>query len=196
MSAFIVALQVEGRRCLVLGGGAEALDKSQKLLAAGGDVTVVARTVNPALDALVTAGVIAWEARGFDPHRDLSPRPFVVVATEPEDHAEAFVACRAAGVLVCCVDAPARCDFFHTALGACGPLTLAVASGGQAPALAKAVRDQLVAQLDAPLRVLAGALVALRAATPPDQRRSAMRAALEGLVLDVRVSLPAWLPRP
>ena len=196
MSAFVVALQVEGRRCLVLGGGAEAHDKAKKLLAAGGEVIVVAPTVAPDLAALAAAGTLRWEVRAFDLERDFAPRPFVVVATEPDSHAAVFEACRDAGVLVCCVDAPSRCDFFHTAQGGCGPLTLAVASGGQAPALAKALRDQLVAQLEVPIRTLAGALVALRSATPPDQRRSAMRAALEGFVVDVRVSLPSWLPRP
>jgi siroheme synthase-like protein len=195
MTAFVVALQVEGRRCLVLGGGAEAHDKAKKLLAAGGVITVIAPLLDAALAALAVEGTVRWEARGFDPARDLAPRPFVVVATVPEDHPTVFEACREAGVLVCCVDAPARCDFFHTAQGACGPLTLAVASGGQAPSLAKALRDQLVAQLDAPVRALADALVALRAATAPDQRRSVMRAALQGFAVDVRVSLPSWLPR-
>lgn len=193
MSAFVVALQVRGRRCLVLGGGAEAHDKAKKLLTAGGEVTVIAPTVDADLAALAAAGRLRWEARAFDLVRDLALRPFVVVATEPESHAAVFEACQEAGVLVCCVDAPSRCDFFHTAQGGCGPLTLAVASGGQAPALARALRDQLVAQLDAPIRALAGALVALRAETPPDQRRGAMRAALEGFVVDVRVTLPSWL---
>lgn len=196
MSAFVVALQVEGRRCLVLGGGAEAHDKAKKLLAAGAHVTVIAPSLDADLAALVSAGAVPWEARAFDPARDLTPRPALVVATEPASHEAVFAACRAAGVLVCCVDAPARCDFFHTAQGDCGPLTLAVASGGQAPALAKALRDQLVAQLEAPLRTLADALVALRAATAPAARRRVMREALEGFSVDVRVSLPAWLQRP
>lgn len=196
MSAFMVALQVEGRRCFVLGGGAEALDKAQKLLAVGARVVVIAATLDHGLAALADAGQLQWEPRGFDPEGDLATRPFVVIATEPETYAAVSSACREARVLVCCVDAPSLCDFFHTAQGACGPLTLAISSGGRAPALAKVVRDQLVAQLDAPLRVLAGALVALRSETPPEQRRSVMRAALEGFSLDVRVTLPGWLPRP
>lgn len=195
MSAFVVALQVQGRRCLVLGGGAEAHDKAQKLVVAGGEVTVFAPTLDAGLGALAASGALGWEARAFAPEVDLTPRPFVVVATEPETHAAVFEACRRAGVLVCCVDAPPRCDFFHTAQGACGPLTLAVASGGQAPALAKSLRDQLVAQLDAPIRHLAGALVALRAATSPPDRRRVMREALRDFAVDVRVTLPAWLAR-
>lgn len=195
MAAFVVSLQVEGRRCLVLGGGAEALDKAQKLLVAGGEVTVIAPSLHADLAALAAVGSLRWEPRGFDPDRDLSPRPFAVVATEPEAHRAVFAACRGVGVLVCCVDAPGQCDFFHTAQGDCGPLTLAVASGGKVPALAKALRDQLVAQLDAPLGRLADALVTLRATTAPDQRRSVMRAALQGFALDIRVALPTWLPR-
>ncbi|MFO0628688.1 MAG: bifunctional precorrin-2 dehydrogenase/sirohydrochlorin ferrochelatase [Polyangiales bacterium] len=192
MAAFVVALQVQGRRCLVLGGGAEAFDKALKLLDAGGEVTVFAPTLDPRLAAR-SPHDLRWEPRDFDPRRDLDPRPFVVVATEPDAHAAVFDACRAAGVMVCCVDAPTRCDFFHTAQGACGPLTLAVASGGLAPSLAKAIRDQLIAQLDAPLRTLADALVARREATPPGDRRRVMREALHGFALEVRVTLPGWL---
>ncbi len=52
MTMYPVMLQVAGRRCLVVGGGRVALRKVEGLLRAGADVTVIAPSVDPQIDAL------------------------------------------------------------------------------------------------------------------------------------------------
>lgn len=195
MAAFIASLVVRDRECLVVGGDREAAEKAARLVEAGARVRVVAPVIVQALHAMAQRQVVRWSERAFDPAMDLVPAPFVVISTVLDDafserlHADA----RAVGAIVCCVDQPARCDFFHTAQGAVGALSLAVASEGRAPALARALRDQLVAGLDAPMRTLSEALVALRAETPREARRGRMAEALRDLRVEVRVHLPAWL---
>lgn len=195
MVAFIASLVVEGRACLVVGGDAEAAEKSARLAAAGARVTLIAPEVIPAIEALHREGTIRWEARAFDGPKDLATRPFVVISTVPDEafsaalHAQA----REVGAVVCCVDRPAHCDFFHTAQGPIGELTLAVASGGRAPALARRLRDDLIAGLDAPVRALSAAVVALREQTPRHERRARMAEALKDVRVEVRVHLPPWL---
>lgn len=197
MSALVVALQVKGRRCLVLGGGAEALSKSRRLTDAGARVTVVAPALDAELRDMVERGEIDWAPRDFDPSLDLDARPFVVVSAIEDLSRRVAVraSCAAAGSLLCCVDAPQHCDFFFTAQGDCGPMTLAIASEGKAPLLARVLRDELVRQLDAPLRLLGDALVALRNRCPPAERRARLSKALEGFGVEIRVRLPNALLR-
>lgn len=195
MAAFVASLVVQDRGCLVVGGDAEAAEKAARLAAAGARVTLVAEVADPAVEDLHRRGVVRWEARAFDPARDLRDRPFVVISTVDDDafSEDLRARARAVGAVVCCVDRPAHCDFFHTAQGAVGALTLGVASEGRAPALARRLRDELVAGLDAPLRALSEALVALRERTPRTERRARMAEALRGLRVELTVRLPPWV---
>lgn len=52
---YTVQLNMENRRCVVVGGGDVALRKTKSLLAAGASVTVIAPTVLPAMTALQEA---------------------------------------------------------------------------------------------------------------------------------------------
>lgn len=60
-----LSLRVEGRRVVVVGGGAVAARSVDGLLAAGADVVVVAPDVVPALAARATAGEVRHEARPY-----------------------------------------------------------------------------------------------------------------------------------
>src|SRR3712207_7457724 len=52
-------------RSLVVGGGEIGLEKVEGLLACDGDVTLVAPTAVPELEALAREGSIAWERREY-----------------------------------------------------------------------------------------------------------------------------------
>lgn len=56
--------------------------------------------------------------------------------------------------------------------------------------LARRLRDELVRQLDAPMRALGDAVVALRAGSAPGARRAVISKALEGFSIEIRVNLP------
>ena len=62
-----LALRLDGRRVLVVGGGAVATRRVPALLDAGADVVLVSPELTPALHALVDAGRLAWAARRFEP---------------------------------------------------------------------------------------------------------------------------------
>jgi siroheme synthase (precorrin-2 oxidase/ferrochelatase) len=58
-------LRVEGRRCLVVGGGGVALRKVQSLVAEGALVTVVALEVVEALEEVANRRQLALEKRPY-----------------------------------------------------------------------------------------------------------------------------------
>jgi uroporphyrin-III C-methyltransferase/precorrin-2 dehydrogenase/sirohydrochlorin ferrochelatase len=65
MDAYLLGLRLEGRRVLVVGGGAVATRRIPALLDAGADVVLVSPAVTASLEDLAAAGRIRWEARGY-----------------------------------------------------------------------------------------------------------------------------------
>lgn len=144
--SYLVNLVVEGRSVVVVGGGAVAARKVAALVDAKARVTVVAPRVCEALDALERSGEVRVERRAYAPG-DVSGA-FVVVAATDDEEVNRQVAgdARAARALVNVVDRPALCAFTVPAVVRRGDLTLAVATGGRCPSLARAIREQLERQ--------------------------------------------------
>jgi siroheme synthase-like protein len=147
VALFPLFVELAGSPCVVLGGGAVAERKVAGLLEAGAVVTVVSPSLTPALAALVSAGRIAHIARGYAPG-DLAGSRLAFAATD-DGIINAAVADegRERGVWVNAADDPAHCDFILPSIFRRGDLTVAVATGGTAPALARAIREDLEHQL-------------------------------------------------
>jgi precorrin-2 dehydrogenase/sirohydrochlorin ferrochelatase len=178
-ASFLVGLQVHGRRCVVIGSGGDAADRAHAFEAAGGDVVAV---VPRATDA----GLCVSDA-------DLAGA-FVVVCTVQDESLCEWLFTRAtaasAGFLLCCVDQPRFSTFVHVASVRRGPLQIAVATDGAVPALAKAIRTAMDAQLGDELGRWVDELAAVRKRTPSHERAAVMRRALEGFEWSVTYGLP------
>jgi len=143
MGYFPVFLDLTGRRCLMVGGGPVAAHRVEGLVAAGARVTVISPRVTAALDALAAAGRIDLESRAYRAG-DLAGFDLVFVATDAREvNASVAREARERGAWVNAADDPANCTFILPALVRRGDLTVAVATGGSSPALARAVREEL-----------------------------------------------------
>lgn len=142
---FPIALDVEGRPCVVIGGGHEAEGKVRSLLEAGARVQVVSPDLTPRLLDLFQAGRIAWLRREYR-SGDLAGA-FLAFACTDDEAVNRAVAAEAAtaGVLLNVVDQPAWCHFIMPAVVRRGSLTLAVTTDGKSPALAAAIKAELAA---------------------------------------------------
>ncbi|HUQ38662.1 MAG TPA: bifunctional precorrin-2 dehydrogenase/sirohydrochlorin ferrochelatase [Acidimicrobiales bacterium] len=163
MSAdFPVVLDLEGRDCLVVGAGRIAARKIAGLLAAGATVRVVAPDIGEEVSAL--ADRVGVTRRPFEP-ADVDGAWLVVAATaDAAVDAEVFAAGQAARVWVNAADHPAACSVTLPAVGRRGPVTVAVSTAGQSPALAVWLRDRIVADLGPEYEVLVDLLAAERRA--------------------------------
>ena len=146
---FPLFLEVKGRRILVVGGGAIAARKALDLLAAKGDVHVVAPDVSPELEEA------ARDARGAG-HGGLTiaRRPFeesdvdgawlVMAATDDAAvQRRVATACKAVRVFCVAVDDPPNASAYGGAILRRGPITIAISTSGEAPALARLLREVL-----------------------------------------------------
>lgn len=144
MSEYFPAfLDLRGRRCLVVGGGAVGERKVRSLLECGARVRLVSPDVTPGLAALVAAGSIVHRRRRFAA-RELAGCTLAIAATGvAEVDAAVAAAARRRRVLVNAVDRPAACDFILPSVLRRGGLQIAVSTGGRSPALAREVRKRL-----------------------------------------------------
>jgi precorrin-2 dehydrogenase/sirohydrochlorin ferrochelatase len=140
---FPVFLDLRGRRCLVVGGGAVAERKVQALVDCEADVVVVSLTATPGLAALAATGVVAYRERRFR-RSDVRGCALVVAATGVAEVDRAVAAsARRAGALVNVVDRAEACDFILPSVLRRGELQVAVSTGGRSPALAREIRQRL-----------------------------------------------------
>jgi siroheme synthase-like protein len=143
MALYPIFVELEGRPCLVVGGGAVAEGKVNGLLAASADVTVVSPALTPALMGAAREGRIHHHRRAYR-DGDLAGFTLAFAATGERD-VNAAVAAEGErlGVWVNAADDPAHCDFILPSVLRRGALTVAVSTGGASPALARAVREDL-----------------------------------------------------
>ena len=142
MNLYPVFLRLEGRRVLLVGGGTVAAGKLDGLLAAGAEVTVVAPDVRP---ELLRPGV-RIEQRAFVPG-DVDGAWWVVAAAPPDVNRAVQSAAEARRVFVNAVDDPAHATAYLGGVVRRSDVTVAISTGGRAPALAGLLREALDAWL-------------------------------------------------
>jgi uroporphyrin-III C-methyltransferase/precorrin-2 dehydrogenase/sirohydrochlorin ferrochelatase len=153
---------INGRDCLVVGGGTIAFRKIRLLRRAGGRVTVIAPYIADKLLAFGEADDIRFVFRPFETD-DVIGRVLVVAATgDRAVNAAVSAAARNIGVPVNVVDDAALSDVVMPAIVDRNPLIVAISSGGAAPVLARNIRAAIEAMLPANLGRLAETARALR----------------------------------
>jgi siroheme synthase-like protein len=154
----MACLDLEGRRCVVVGGGAVGLEKALGLLECGARVAIVA----PELHDRLRRDDVEWVAREYEPG-DLRGAFLVIAATgdravNERVHEDA----EARGLLCNVADVPDLCNFILPAVHREGPIAIAVSTGGASPALAKRLRSQIAELVRPEHAELAEELRALR----------------------------------
>ena len=143
MSYFPIYLEMSGRRCLVIGGGAVAERKIAGLIAVGAALTVISPDITETIARWSKEKSVDFIARRYQAG-DLADCEIAFVATdEPELSELIFNEGRKLGVWVNAADDPAHCDFILPSVLRRGDLTVAVSTGGTSPALARTIREEL-----------------------------------------------------
>ena len=138
-----VMLHVQGRRCMVVGGGEVALRRVKALMEHDAHVEVISPELCPELSQLAAAGAIKATLRDYE-SGDLQGA-FVAVAATADGTTNRQVAEEAMkrGVLVNVVDTPELCSFIIPSCLRRGAVAIAVSTGGKSPALARRIRTEL-----------------------------------------------------
>ncbi len=141
---YIACLRLKGRSCLVVGGGDVGLEKTEGILACGGDAVLVAPQACPALEELAAEGSIEWHRREYAGPADLEGRFLVIAATDDSEvNIAVYEDAEERAMLVNVADVPPLCNFILPAIVRSGPLAIAISTAGASPALAKRMKREI-----------------------------------------------------
>lgn len=148
-----IFLRLNAKPVLIVGGGAVALRKAEGLVAAGALVSVVSMEFHPGFAAWPAVQRISSAYEAGHLARVQAGRWVLVFAATNNQHVNARVYSDSAarGILCCRCDMPEDGDFIGPAVKRCGPVTLAVTSGGASPGLSGELARQLAHAMDAAL---------------------------------------------
>jgi len=131
-------LKLSGRRVVLVGGGRVAAGKLEALLTAGAIVTVVAPEI---LAELERPGVVLQRRPFAD--RDLDDAWWVVAAAPPDVNRQVLASADVRRIFVNAVDDPPNATAYLGGVVRREDVTIAISTGGRAPALAGLLREAL-----------------------------------------------------
>ncbi|MDJ0710304.1 MAG: siroheme synthase CysG [Woeseiaceae bacterium] len=143
MDYFPGFLNLQGRRCVIVGGGDVALRKARLLHGAGAVLSVVAPETSQAFAEFIDRHALFWTPREFEAS-DLDGAWLVVTATGKPAVDSAVYAASSERRLFCnSVDDQPNSSYITPAIVDRSPLVVAISSGGAAPVLARSVREKI-----------------------------------------------------
>ncbi len=143
MELLPIFLDMKGKACLVVGGGATAARKVSNLLRAEAAVTLVSPELCETLARQAATSAFRHLDRVFEPS-DIPGNRLIIAATD--DPAVNRRIARLAGeqeIPVNVVDDPDACTFLLPSIVERAPVTIAVSSGKASPVLARMLRTRL-----------------------------------------------------
>ena len=146
MKYYPVYLDIQNKKCLVVGGGSVGERKVNTLLDCGAHVTVVSPTVTDSLQKLFQKKQISLRQRQYR-SSDLSGMFLAIGATDDSSlNHHIFKDAKKLNILCNIADQPEICNFILPAIINRGDLIIAVSTSGTSPAYAKQLRKDLEGQ--------------------------------------------------
>lgn len=182
MKVLPVALVVEGKRVLVVGGGAVASRKVAALLEAGALVSVVSPELAPGFPAPVE-----HIARRFEPN-DCAGFSLVFAATDSREvNAQVAKEAREIGISLNDASDPDGSDFHTQAVVRRGPLTIGISTEGDSPVVSGHLRREIEALIGPEWEQLFALMRESQAASrfSPGGRGALWKEILKGPILDL-----------
>ena len=140
---FPVFLDLKDKVVLVVGAGVVATRKIDELAAMGATLRVVAPRVTAEIEARANAGALTLEQRAFEEH-DVDGAWFVLASTDDaEAQRHVADACEKARIFCIAVDDPPNASAYGGGVVRRGPVTIAISTSGEAPAVARLLRELL-----------------------------------------------------
>ena len=142
VEAYPMMMNMENKVAVVVGGGRVAYRKIVGLLRAGASITIISPVIHGEIKKVLATNQVIWKNKLFEPE-DLQNALLVIAATNDKEVNEHVAASTGSHQLVNIVDDREKSDFHVPAKLTRGDLTIAVATGGASPTLARVIRNEL-----------------------------------------------------
>ena len=140
---YAIFLNLQGKKCVVVGGGTVALRKVTTLLDCGADITVISPKPHTEISKLFKNKAIQLVRRNYEPG-DLGGAVLSIAGTHVKKiNRKVAEEAKKNGILVNVVDDSEPSDFIIPSSFRRGDLSVAVSTSGRSPAFAKKIRANL-----------------------------------------------------
>lgn len=144
MKFYPLQFQLEGRHCLIVGGGRVALRRCRSLLSAGARVDVIAPEVGAELRALLRESGGNLVERAYADELAAGDYFCIVAATDVAAvNQQVADYARSRAIPVNRADDRSRCDFIFPAVIDRGPITISITNNGASPVLSRILKRQI-----------------------------------------------------
>ncbi len=144
MQYFPLFTNLEGKRCVVVGGGTVAARKAGLLMKCGANIVIVSPVLCKKLQTY-PEGSFDYRKKSFAAE-DIERATLVVAATDDALHNEQIAAlCKKSGILINVANQPQQGDFIFPSIVDRSPVQIALSTGGKSPILARLLRLRLEA---------------------------------------------------
>ncbi len=190
MDFFPIFMDLEGRDCLVVGGGSVAARKTRLLVRASARVKVVSPLLCDTLQKQLDAGEIAYSRRNFE-DVDIAGKVLVIACTDQQAvNQRVSGLAKQQNIPVNVADQPELCGFIVPSIIDRSPVQVAVSTGGHSPVLARLLRARLESYVPAAYGRLAKLVESFRDQVKErfsrvEQRRQFWENALQGEVAEL-----------
>ena len=208
MAYFPLFIDLQNKRCVVVGGGAVAARKVETLLQFGAAVTVISEACGGRMRELAESGRISYRAGRYQAG-DLQDAFLAIAATDDREiNARIYEEATERGIWINVADEAAQCSFFFPAVVQRDSLVVGITSSGVFPALTKKIREMIEQILPTALQGKTAELYRIRAqakhdAADPAERKAVLRRVAEkmldagpGLCGEDGPEAQAWGARP
>lgn len=168
---FPIAMQLHGRRILMVGGGNVAEGRVQQLLDVGAVVHLVSPEVTAGLQIFAEHHQIEWARREYSKGDCAGARLVFAASDDKRVNAAVIAEARGLNILANAADEPELCDFYMPSIGREGSITVAVSTAGVAPGLSRHLRQRAMGIIGPEYAKLARLLSRLRRVLPAGPAR-------------------------
>ena len=144
MAYFPFFVELEGKTCLIAGGGMVAYRKALVLKDFGPEITVVGFEMIPEMEQLAAEcdKTMTLIRRGFE-DKDIEKADYVIAATSDEElNRHISVICRQQKIPVNVVDVQEECSFIFPALIKEEDIVVGISTGGSSPTIAQYLKKR------------------------------------------------------
>lgn len=143
MTLYPLFLKLSSINCLVIGGGAVAERKIERLLESNAIVTVISPEITEVLEKLGNEGKIKYVKRNYQ-QGDLDGFFLVIASTDSLPvNKEIYEEASKKSILINSVDDVENCNFYLPSILTRGDLQIAISTSGKSPYFAKKLRKHL-----------------------------------------------------
>ena len=147
MPNMMISINLQNKKCVVIGGGKIAQNKIETLLSFNAQIVVSAPYLTEKLQELVNFNKIEYIKSDYQP--ELLNGAFLAIAATNDNILNKNIFRDAAdiGVLVNVVDQPDLCSFFFPAIFQRGNLVIGISTSGDSPALSRCLKERFKEEL-------------------------------------------------